>query len=536
MKYYFILFLLLFSLLHGQTITPIASVVESFPGNTGQSFTIQGVVTIGTEDHHVGRLRAFVQDSSGKGIALDNPSITQTHLQNIRQGYFIRVTGVVSEYGQAPQLASLSNIQALEYEVVPIKELSIQEAINYQPHFGLYVQVSGNIHRIDPPSTSAGRNVTLRDNSNRELTIRFWNTFGIDISMLRVGTPVDIIGGLSAFNGTAQLIPGYQRDIIINLTDPVISSITINPETPYIDQQVHISASIVDYNGRIETAVLFYKTESRDFTPINMTSSSGDTYFAILPAYNTLESGEGNYIYHIIATDNDGDSTNSGDRRLFSSYRRPIISNINIVNRPEADESIILHAVIRDSNEHGAIIQAKVLYTINFSSNELEVEMENISGILYEAVVPGYSAGTTVNMSIFAENDSNYTQLVDKFSEDETPIRYVFPVRENNVMLRIQPKAYNIFEGDEVEIGYFVKSGDIVVIRIYNSEGKLVSTPVNRITSAIDGINFYNWNGRDNEFRLVQPGLYVCHLEVRDRESGAIKNDKAPIVIGTRLK
>ena len=44
------------------------------------------------------------------------------------------------------------------------------------------------------------------------------------------------------------------------------------------------------------------------------------------------------------------------------------------------------------------------------------------------------------------------------------------------------------------------------------------------------------WNGKDKNSNVLPIGLYICHLEVYDRNTGKTKTDKAPIMIGTQLK
>jgi len=105
-----------------------------------------------------------------------------------------------------------------------------------------------------------------------------------------------------------------------------------------------------------------------------------------------------------------------------------------------------------------------------------------------------------------------------------------------NGKLRIAPRPYNIYENEKVGIQYYAEVGSKVILRIYNSEGKLVSTPVNKVFSAANGVDEVKWDGRNNEYRLVEPGLYIAHLEVLDRVSGKQNTSQAPIVVGTRLK
>jgi hypothetical protein len=333
---------------------------------------------------------------------------------------------------------------------------------------------------------------------------------------------------------------GYQDDLIILLTDPVISNIVFSPVAPFIDDPITMTATIIDYDGYIASTIFEFRTDiDRDFTigTINRVGTT-DNYTATIPSYQSLDpDGEGFINIRITATDNDRNIVVANDR-IFATYRRPVIANPTFWNQPEPGEELYVRANITPT--FGTITGAKIIYTLGFSDRTHEVPMISRGGILYEGEIPGFSAGTTINISIWAENDSGFSNTMNTFS-DGSPIRYTYPVTTSTAILRIAPKAYNIYENDHVEIGYLAKVGDKLIIRIYNAEGKLVATPVNEVVSAAtsgspDGVNYFTWNGRDKNFKLVSPGLYICHLEVIDRTTGDKKVDKAPIVIGTRLK
>ena len=539
MKKYIIFLLIgfIFTILFSQTITEIAEIVDNFNDYNGRQVTIQAVVVMGAGVLHSNILRAYVQDYSGKGIQIHNSSLNATINAAFVRGNMLQITGTVGIFDGMRQITSMTSYQVLDtgYQP-PFVELSIREAQNHQVWDGSFVKVSGTVSSVANP-VGGGRDVIVQDDTGDNIIIRVWETTGLDVSGFFVGLPLDVFGVIRIFQSRSQITPGYNADFVIMLTEPVIQNINITPERPFIDEEITISAEIMDYDGFIESISFHYRTEFHTgWIENNMTHIGNNVYRVSLPAFETYhENQEGNYLFRIVASDNDGNVVNSGDRRIFVSLRRPIISDVRFLNHPEEHEDLRISANIIDAFVGGRIIAAKVLYTLNFSTNVREVEMTNDNSNLWIAELNGQASGTAVNVSIWAENDSGLTTLLDKNDVGE-PIRYVYPINNNTVSLRIQSKAYNIYEGESVEIGYFVKQGDIIIIRIYNSEGKLVSTPVNRITSASDGINFYNWDGRDNDFRLVEPGLYICHLEVKDMLSGAIRNSTAPIVVGTRLR
>jgi hypothetical protein len=102
----------------------------------------------------------------------------------------------------------------------------------------------------------------------------------------------------------------------------------------------------------------------------------------------------------------------------------------------------------------------------------------------------------------------------------------------------------NIFDpsqGQKIWIEYGTKGGFLArtVIRIYDAQGRLVSTPLNQNftgLTTVQQIDDFEWNGRDGAMNLLPPGLYYCHMEVANRKTGAIARTVQPIVIKSRLK
>lgn len=102
----------------------------------------------------------------------------------------------------------------------------------------------------------------------------------------------------------------------------------------------------------------------------------------------------------------------------------------------------------------------------------------------------------------------------------------------------------NIFDpsqGQRIWIEYGTKGGFLArtLIRIYDAQGRLVSTPLNENftgLTTVQQIDNFEWNGRDGAMNLLPPGLYYCHMEVANRKTGEIARTVQPIVIKSRLK
>jgi hypothetical protein len=73
-------------------------------------------------------------------------------------------------------------------------------------------------------------------------------------------------------------------------------------------------------------------------------------------------------------------------------------------------------------------------------------------------------------------------------------------------------------------------------VRIYDAQGRLLTTPVNRNISNALGIESTQWDGRDTNMKLLPIGLYYVHLEVIDRATGAKESTIQPVVIKSVMK
>jgi flagellar hook assembly protein FlgD len=100
--------------------------------------------------------------------------------------------------------------------------------------------------------------------------------------------------------------------------------------------------------------------------------------------------------------------------------------------------------------------------------------------------------------------------------------------------LKVPPRTFCPSRGEKIEIQVHArKEQDKVILRLYNSEGNLVHTFFNKVSKGSETIL---WDGKDESWNTLPPGLYICHLEVIDRQSGKKKTDVAPIVIAVPLK
>jgi hypothetical protein len=525
-------------------VTPIMDIYENFADYNNQSVIIEGVMTIGAGTIRTDILTAYIQDESEKGIQVFMPSASP-HIESLARGNKVLMTGTIGEYNGVKQISDIT-YEVLEIAEMPYIEMTMGEAADFQRWESTYVKVSGTIAEM-PSYAGGGTNITIKDETGSSLLVRVWDTTGIIVANLKTNIPLDVYGVVSVYNSRSQLIVGDQRDFDILLDVPQIEEVSFTPTKAFIDEEILVKANIIDYNSKTDSVYIEYRTNyEEDFLPerkakMSIVATEDFFYEYTLPAFNEICDDEGEYLVRLTVYYDTTKVLIGPVSKVDVIKRRPVIENIRFMNSPDVNDTLIVRSKIYDTD--GEISQAKIFYSLDYHQELFEIDMDEVfvdstqtyNIYEFEGLIPGQKSGTMVYVSIWAQDDSLLTAM-QNLDEEGNEIRFVYPVLDMRAMLRVPPKVTDIYSGNKVEIGYFAKTGDKVIVRIYNSEGKLMVTPVNKIVDTPEGINFYYWNGRDKDYRLVEPGLYICHLEVQDRENGKKKSNKAPIVIGTKLK
>ncbi|MCK9556789.1 MAG: cohesin domain-containing protein [Candidatus Cloacimonetes bacterium] len=116
-------------------------------------------------------------------------------------------------------------------------------------------------------------------------------------------------------------------------------------------------------------------------------------------------------------------------------------------------------------------------------------------------------------------------------------------ITENKAHLSISgsvtgKNSFNPSMNEKIKIEYGTKLGFMAkaIVRIYDAQGRLVATPVNKNFNSPTGFENIMWDGRDSNMKRLEPGLYYCHAEISNRETSKRYSTVQPIVIKTRLK
>ena len=121
------------------------------------------------------------------------------------------------------------------------------------------------------------------------------------------------------------------------------------------------------------------------------------------------------------------------------------------------------------------------------------------------------------------------------------------PIKEKvlwlNILNATTGSTKNIFNpelNEKIMLEYGTQATTMInrykaIIRIYDIQGRLVATPVNKNIGNLIGINRELWDGRDYNRKLCPIGVYYCHYELIERSTGKKETTIQPIVIKSIL-
>jgi len=132
------------------------------------------------------------------------------------------------------------------------------------------------------------------------------------------GTRINITGFIRHLVTGYAVGPRFTTDIEVLTNPPVISDVTRDPAAPTSADAVQVQAKIVDVNGTVDTAWVFYSVDNGPYSTAIMTGTDS-IYTATIPPQP-----DGAFVkYYLAAVDNDGDrSMVPGDTSLTMFFYR----------------------------------------------------------------------------------------------------------------------------------------------------------------------------------------------------------------------
>ena len=286
------------------------------------------------------------------GVAPDGTAVT--YLNSITAGTIVKIIGEVDEYsgeteiyplnnsvgtiaaGDAIEIISLGNPapSSTHVDVSLLNNTTAQNQLTTGEEWeGSYIEIT-DVSVVDVSEFNSGGNrvsFTVADVNGNQIQIsdKFlaqhlpsWSTvngsspesYGA-FSIPAYGAQFDTIRGIvtHSINGCSgdgygyQLNPFDTNDYVYGPTPPNITDVTRYPLIPTSAESPEVKATIIDNDGTIVSAELFYATNGGSYTTIAMSVVSGGTdVFAVnIPAF-----ADGTEVsYYIEATDDAGNTT-----------------------------------------------------------------------------------------------------------------------------------------------------------------------------------------------------------------------------------
>ncbi|HNX37639.1 MAG TPA: cohesin domain-containing protein [Candidatus Cloacimonadota bacterium] len=178
------------------------------------------------------------------------------------------------------------------------------------------------------------------------------------------------------------------------------------------------------------------------------------------------------------------------------------------------------------------------LITITYASQEPIISTTDDTPLIKLIFKPTQYGESTISIESFRYDNNTISSL--------TSGKVKVPIRESIAWLNLgtATSTKNIFDpalNEKLIIEYGAKTANSginarVFVRIYDSKGVLVATPVNKVLTSALGIETYVYDGRDSNMKLLPVGVYYCSLEIVDRETGKKEKTVQPVVIRTTMK
>ena len=264
----------------------------------------------------------------------------------------IEVTGVVSAFNQTTQLNVLMEPVPIPIQIIsqepsrtPPIELAITDFMNngtlvpeaeqYQSMYVILRDVITSDRNLTDGSfrinDGLGNYMTMYDQSGY-FTLRGHRLTGItDYQPPVDGTFINFFQELIQVRTTGYyIIPIYPGDINITFTLPSITEVRRDEAEVMSGQSVEVTANIIDLDGTVEEAKIFYRVDGGAYNEVAMTQDVSDTtkYSTTIPGV-TSDSSIVNY--YIWALDNEGrESTSPGDINNIQYFYLVLNRNVTI--------------------------------------------------------------------------------------------------------------------------------------------------------------------------------------------------------------
>ncbi len=455
----------------------------------GQSVTVTNVVVIAKEySGGSGSTTGhgwYVSDLGGgpwSGLYVyDN-----TYYTSILVGDIVNVTGLVSEYNGLTELGPVTTVEVISRGnpipgPIDITTLMLTQAANIEPYEGVLVQVKNVRVTATPTATYYEWKVTDGSGSGQ-----IDDGFSSVVTFSGLSTPIFMnetwykIRGVVDYGHNEYAINPRSYSDMIRFSQISISENLSATSNSIVDIPIVTSLLRSDYNFKKFSFALEYDPQRLEILKDSFTFE------------NTILSENGiadslHITYSVLSADT-----------IYVSYE-----TTNVLTCAADDTLLILRARTK-------LFGSSPLKLYNFKYNTTAIE--DLSAGKVSIMIPKKQAFMNIYNPSFSYNPK---YSLNHFNPKMEKIRIDFGGKTNESTTASKMKG---------------------ILRIYDSQGRLVITLFNEVINSGSGVTSVDWDGRNSEMNMVPIGLYYCHVELIDRANGDKQSTVQPIVVGTPLK
>lgn len=290
--------------------------VDFEPGPLADStVTVTGVVMVPPYKNHtaadgtiiyIGSLAGFYMEDlnnpewGGILVYIENPD-NYPAFQSLDSGTVVKVTGVVTYYMSSTQITTELALTGFDgSEVIDVvnrpspvvltldslKEIGTSNSkATAEKWEGVYVEIR-DVRTLDRNWTTGGFRII--DDNNTIASIYTRSNYIYSATPPNDGTVLDYVRGYiemrSEDAGGISICPMYVDEIKAAQFPPTITDITRDPVLVTPGQIVTISSKIIDADGSVVNAKLYWRKNSGVNNEVDMTATSDTTYEAVIPS------------------------------------------------------------------------------------------------------------------------------------------------------------------------------------------------------------------------------------------------------------
>ncbi len=532
-----------------QTIVPIANIQDSIDVYDGRTVTVQGVSLGDNGDLWAGRTSVYIQDDSGHGIQV----FDYNTLYPWNRGDLIKVTGEIEDYQGSNDNPTTEIIPSSSPSVeatgqpLPTPTVLTTEAANDAEHEGSYIQIVGQVTDFIE-GLGGGSNIGVDDGSG-EITVRVWDSIGIDLSAVDLSDSIRVKGIVSPYTDDFQVLLVDQSDLWVggewaggppdpgSCDDPTPIAVIQDSLHLWNGQEVTIRGVVTVGYGQVRD----------DFTSIYVQDGSGRgiNIFDFDPHADLVRGTE------VCITGVVEDFVSEGN--IFGTTEITDLTNIAILTtgNPMPGSQVLTVGESNAFQWDGTLITVNgwVTETPSNAGGGWNVDISDGSGTTTVRVWDSTGLGPFIEANVDRDQLIEATgvgsvfndafQLLLTYQEDlnlaGTPPEGLDTLTVNHATLSVPRPLFAPTAQEKARLIWNAPAESHVWIQVFDLSGRSVATLLEKPNAPPYGNRDLYWDGRDRLNQRLTAGTYIVHIRASQTSDGSITAASAPLVIGARL-